>query len=920
MAITNRSILFIFITLVILSGFQSAGATTLSQTVFNVVDTNPDPNIFEAALSAAEQDVDINGTAVHAMIYKDANNLGTYAGTPNGIPIPQIVVEVGDEVVVTLTNDIPMGCAAVACDSSIHWHGIELDNDSDGTGVTQNHLSQGETYTYRFIVPRPGVFWFHTHMLPGPQTFAGMYGALIVKDPNEATLQGNGTIPPASNTHTVVLSDIEFNGGGDVGYTYDDDNDATTAEVFANWASVKDDCAGGNQIACKAASNGETVLVNGQNPGAGIPTITAKSGAGIRLRLINTSTNRYFRLGVTNNGTDNNFYRIGGEGGFLEQVRREGGTLGTWDTKFVKGEILVTASGRSDVVIVPTGNNGDIITISSLDYTARGGPPTNGLPAGDLLQIVIDNTLVDTPFTIAEGQDVMGAGGVENIRGLPINTYSDPTLVSDSNPNAGHGSADPIIRLNAVGAGKTAIDSVVGHFEDSGPDYTLVPYQDATRYAKVGDVLELTIRNETGQHHPFHHHGFSFQPVRVIKNLDDSVLYEFDYDEFIDVIDVFAGQSIVIRIKVDDRPRITDNRQEIGAPTPGDFFPTGGSEGRWVFHCHLFLHSAVGMVSELVILPNNPYANDVILNLPGTGVSILSNDNSSSTVLHSDTATAIAVGDIDNNGEDDVIVSFPAGTGPDLNGGTYISRNQGVLVSLDVRTAELIASGNFDGIDGDDLLLDFGIDGLSSYMNDTVVSAPLTTESPLAMAVGDMDNSGADDVVLSFTAFGTVLVPNFDLGAVSILDPTPAEVLELGDIDGNEEDDIVASFAVGNGPGATGGIFVARNQGALSLLTTFPAELLTSGDYDDSGQDDLVADLGSTMGLWVYLNDATTQQLTPLSPEAMSTGDVDSNGSDDMVFSFTGNGTFVFKDMTTLETLDPVGVAKHLAIGNVDGN
>jgi hypothetical protein len=91
-----------------------------------------------------------------------------------------------------------------------------------------------------------------------------------------------------------------------------------------------------------------------------------------------------------------------------------------------------------------------------------------------------------------------------------------------------------------------------------------------------------------------------------------------------------------------------------------------------------------------------------------------------------------------------------------------------------------------------------------------------------------VDNSGEDDVVLSFTAFGTVLLPNFNLGAVSILDPIPAEVLELGDIDGNDEDN--------------------------------------------------------------------------------------------MVFSFTGFGTFVFKDMITLETLNPVGVATHLAIGNVDGN
>jgi len=130
----------------------------------------------------------------------------------------------------------------------------------------------------------------------------------------------------------------------------------------------------------------------------------------------------------------------------------------------------------------------------------------------------------------------------------------------------------------------------------------------------------------------------------------------------------------------------------------------------------------------------------------------------------------------------------------------------------------------------------------------------------------------------------------------------------------------VVSFAVGNGPGATGGIFVARNQGALSLLTTLPAELMTSGDFDGSGQDDIVADLGSVNGLWVYLDDASSQQLTPLSPEALASGDVDSSGSDDMVFSFTGSGTFVYKDMTTLETLDPVGVALNLATGNVDGN
>ena len=119
----------------------------------------------------------------------------------------------------------------------------------------------------------------------------------------------------------------------------------------------------------------------------------------------------------------------------------------------------------------------------------------------------------------------------------------------------------------------------------------------------------MTLRNLTNsQHHPFHHHGFSFQPLRVIEHGDpdlpgdDVILYEFDYPEFVDVIDMFPGQSVVVRIRLDDRPRITDNRQEAGAPAADLYFGSGGAAGRWVFHCHLFLHAAVGMISELVVL------------------------------------------------------------------------------------------------------------------------------------------------------------------------------------------------------------------------------------------------------------------------------------------------------------------------------
>jgi len=595
-----------FIALLVVTGMQYAGATTLSDPVLNVVDTNPDPHIFQAALSADEQDVNMNGTTVHALIYKDDNRAGGYPLIePDGIPVPQIVVNVGDEVIVQLTNNISASCAALSCNTSIHWHGIELDNDSDGTGVTQNHLTEGQTYTYRFIAHRPGVFWFHPHMLPGAPVFAGMYGAFIVRDPNESTLQGNGTIPSEANTHTLVLSDTEYDEDGDIGFL-----DSSAPPQAIPWATLKHDCetSGTN---CPKIANGDVPLVNGHNPSAGVPTISAKSGAGIRLRLVNTSTNRYYRLHVSGNGADNNLYRIGGEGGFLEQVRLEGGTLGTWDTGYDVGEILVPASARSDVVIVPTGANGDVITISGVDFT-RGGPSGNDDTAGDLLHIVIDNTLVDTSYSIAAGQNILGPGGVEDIKGVAITDfYTSPPPDFDSNPGHGHGSADQTIRLMNIGTpGQITIDGVVGHFEDSGPDYTQVPYQDATRYAKTGDTLEFTVSNyNTNQHHPFHHHGFSFQPVRIVDNgadaddpSDDTVLYNYDYNEFIDVIDVPAGDSVVVRMRLDDRPRITDNRQEAGAPAPNQHFGSGGAKGRWVFHCHLFLHAAIGMIAELVVL------------------------------------------------------------------------------------------------------------------------------------------------------------------------------------------------------------------------------------------------------------------------------------------------------------------------------
>ena len=253
---------------------------------------------------------------------------------------------------------------------------------------------------------------------------------------------------------------------------------------------------------------------------------------------------------------------------------------------------------REDVVIVPTGRHGEIVTITGSGFE-RGLPSVQ--PAGDLLFIQIDDTLADAPFAIAESDDVIGAGGVEDLKKMEITDFflSPPLLPG---PGSGSGSREQTITMNAVGVGMTAIDGVVGHYEDSGPDFRQVPFQESTRYAFTGDLLEFAIANETNQHHPFHQHGFSFQPVRVLDLVSGEILHEFDYSEFIDVLDVPFRTKVVVRMRLDDRIRITDDRQEPDAPSPRQVFPGGGAAGRWLFHCHIALHAAVGMISELVVL------------------------------------------------------------------------------------------------------------------------------------------------------------------------------------------------------------------------------------------------------------------------------------------------------------------------------
>ncbi len=92
------------------------------------------------------------------------------------VPGPILRANVGDRIRVRLVNQLPQP-------TSIHWHGLRLDNSMDGVpGVTQPPVAPGETFNYEFIVKDAGTLWFHPHVRGSEQVERGLHGVLIVAD------------------------------------------------------------------------------------------------------------------------------------------------------------------------------------------------------------------------------------------------------------------------------------------------------------------------------------------------------------------------------------------------------------------------------------------------------------------------------------------------------------------------------------------------------------------------------------------------------------------------------------------------------------------------------------------------------------------------------------------------------------------
>jgi len=98
---------------------------------------------------------------------------------------PPLVITRGERTAITVHNELREATA-------IHWHGLEIESYYDGVpgwdGTPQRttpYIAPGGTFVAYMTPPRAGTFIYHTHWNDVTQLTGGMYGALLVLEPDQ---------------------------------------------------------------------------------------------------------------------------------------------------------------------------------------------------------------------------------------------------------------------------------------------------------------------------------------------------------------------------------------------------------------------------------------------------------------------------------------------------------------------------------------------------------------------------------------------------------------------------------------------------------------------------------------------------------------------------------------------------------------
>jgi FtsP/CotA-like multicopper oxidase with cupredoxin domain len=103
--------------------------------------------------------------------------------------------------------------------TSVHWHGIELESYYDGVAGFGGQgtrispiIAPRDSFEAKFTPPRSGTFIYHSHVNEVRQHAAGLLGALIVRDAGAPVANDHAFLLKAPRANPVADSPLEVNG------------------------------------------------------------------------------------------------------------------------------------------------------------------------------------------------------------------------------------------------------------------------------------------------------------------------------------------------------------------------------------------------------------------------------------------------------------------------------------------------------------------------------------------------------------------------------------------------------------------------------------------------------------------------------------------------------------------------------------
>ena len=367
----------------------------------------------------------------------------------DSVPGPELRVKQGQRLRITVENGLEE-------ETTVHWHGVRVPNAMDGVPhLTQHPIGAGKSFIYEFDAVDAGTFWYHPHQRSFEQVGRGLYGALIVEEPEPIRVDRDVT---------WVLSDWRL---------------TEAAEISDDFGNMHD--------AMHCGRVGNTVTINGSIP----ETFQVRRGERVRLRLINAANARIFGLDFA--GHEPTVVALDGQP--VEPHAPEAGL------------IVLGPAMRADIILDMTGNSGSRVTVTDrfyegleyrlVDLVYSDEPLRDEMP--DWPVALPPNPLQEPDLAAAIRHDVTFNGGM---MGTMVMQEMGGSMGKGSSGGMDGMMGNMGMMMDMMHRGGIwFINGVAAEGHVMEPMFTL----------ERGRSHVIAMTNATAWHHPIHLHGHSFR-------------------------------------------------------------------------------------------------------------------------------------------------------------------------------------------------------------------------------------------------------------------------------------------------------------------------------------------------------------------------------------------------------------------------